>query len=150
MVVVGKRAVLDLFNVLRNSRDRDFRELGEAFGEFRLEVGEHAEQIVAEKDLSVSADAGADADGWDGELLGNQLGYFGRHRLELEHEAAGILDRQRILEDFHGRIRRAPLNLEAAEHRNGVRRQADMRRGRNAGIDQRFQEYGPAICRPAA
>ena len=69
----------------------------------------------------------------------NQRGDLRRHRLEFQHEAAGILDRQCVLEDFHRRIRRAALDLEAAEHRDGVRRQADMRGGRNAGIDQRLE-----------
>jgi hypothetical protein len=43
--------------------------LGKALGEFRLEVGEHAEQVVAEQHLPIRADAGANADGRDGELL---------------------------------------------------------------------------------
>ena len=64
---------------------------------------------------------------------------LGRHRLEFQHEAAGILDRQRIFQDLHGGIRGAALDLEAAEHRDGVRREPDMRRGRNAGVDQRLR-----------
>jgi hypothetical protein len=61
----------------------------------------------------------------------------GRHGLEFQHEAAGIFDRQRVLQDLHGRIRGAALNLEAAEHGDGMRSQADMGRGRNAGVHQR-------------
>ena len=64
----------------------------------------------------------------------------GRHGLEFQHEAAGIFDRQRVLQDLHGRIRGAALNLEAAEHGDGMRSQADMGRGRNAGVHQRAQD----------
>ena len=124
----------------RDAVDRDLGQLGEALGELRLEVGEHAEQVVAEQDLPVGADAGADADGRDRQLLGDQLGDLRRHRLELEHEAAGVLDRERVLEDLHRGVRRAALDLEAAEHRDGVRRQADVRGGRDAGIDQRLED----------
>ena len=120
--------------------DRDLGQVGEALGELRLEVGEHAEQVVAEQDLPVGADAGADADGGDLELLRDHRGDLRRHRLELEHEAARVLDRERVLEDLHRRLRGAALDLEAAEHRDGVRREADVRGGRNAGIDQRLQD----------
>ena len=83
---------------------------------------------------------GADADGRDLELLGDQLGDLRRHRLELQHEAAGVLDRERVLEDLHRRFRGAPLDAEAAEHRHGVRREADVRGGRDAGVDQRLED----------
>ncbi len=92
---------------------------------------------MAEQDLPVGADAGADADGGDGELLGDQPGDLGRHRLELQHETAGVLDRQRILENLHGSIGRPTLDLEAPEHGDGVRGQPDVRGGGDAGVDER-------------
>ena len=139
VVVVGKRALFDFLDVFPDAVDGDFGQLGEALGEFRLEVGEHAEQVVAEQNLAVGSDACADADCRDRQLLGDQFRDLGRHGFEFQHEAAGILDGERVLENLHRGVGRAALDLEAAEHRDGVRRQADVRSGRDAGIDQRLE-----------
>ncbi len=73
------------------------------------------------------------------QLFGDEPGDLRRHRLEFQHEAAGVLDRQSVFEDLHRRVGGAALDLEAAEHGDGVRRQPDMRSGRNSGVDQRAQ-----------
>ncbi len=72
MVVIGEGAVLDFLNVLPDAGDGDLRQLGKTLGELGLEVGEDAEQVVAQQDLlPVGAGAGPDAYGGDGELLGD-------------------------------------------------------------------------------
>ena len=68
------------------------------------------------------------------------LAILGRHRLELQHEAAGVLDGERVLQDLHGGVCRAALDLEAAEHGDGVRGQADVRGGGDAGVHKCFQD----------
>ena len=63
-----------------------------------------AEQVVTQQDLPVGADA--DADGRDGELLRDQAGDLRRHCLELQHEAAGVLDGECIESSLTRRGRR--------------------------------------------
>src|SRR5689334_11065373 len=66
VIVVGEGALFDLLHILLDAGYRNLGQLGKALGEFRLEVGEHAEQVVAEQDLPVRADACANADGRNG------------------------------------------------------------------------------------
>ena len=71
VLVVWKRSVLDLFDVLTDPSDRDFSEPRKSLGEFRLEISKHAEQIMTQQNLAIGADAGADANGGDSQLFGN-------------------------------------------------------------------------------
>src|SRR5262245_55937285 len=73
VLVIRERAVLDLFHILSDARDRDLRELGVALGELRLEVSEHTKQVVAQENLTIAADSGADPDGRNRELRRNEL-----------------------------------------------------------------------------
>src|SRR5688572_33224373 len=102
VIVVGKLARPHVGGVRLQARHRDLREVGVALGELRLEVGERAQEIVGQQDLPVGARACADADGGDLELAGDDRGDLRRHRLEFQHEAARVLDRERVLEDLHG------------------------------------------------
>src|SRR5687768_3293637 len=142
VILVGKLAAPHLGGVLLEAADRDFGQVGIALGELRLEVGEHAQQVVRQENLPVGTGPGADADGGDLELLGNGLRDLRRHRLELEHEAAGVLDRERVLEDLHGCLGGAALDAKPAEHRHRVRRKPDMRSRRDAGVNQRLEDVG--------
>src|SRR5687767_5168586 len=58
VVVIGERALFHFLDVFPDAADCDFGELGEALGELRLEVGENAEQVVAEQYLPIGADPG--------------------------------------------------------------------------------------------
>src|SRR5579864_4235304 len=140
VVVVRKLARLHLGDVLRESRDRNLRQVRVPLRELRLEVGENAQQVVAEQDLAVGARTRADADRRDLELLRNDTRDRGRHRFEFEHEAAGVLDGERVGQDLHRRRGGTSLDLEAAEDGNRVRRESDVRGRRNAGIDERLQD----------
>src|SRR5262249_15612285 len=118
----------------------DFRQLRETFGEFRLEIGEDAEEIIAKQDLAIAADAGADANGWYCQLLRDEFCDSGRHRLELQHETAGVLDSECVFQDFHRRVRSPALNFEATEHGNGVWREPNVGSGGNSSVDQCTQD----------
>ena len=146
MVVVREAPFLDLLDVLPDAADSDLGQVGETLGELGLEVGEHAEQIVTQQDLAVGAHTGPDTDRGYFELLGDQARDLAGHRLEFQHETAGVLYGQSVLQNRHRRLRRATLDPEAAEHGDGVRRQADVRGGRNAGIDQGFQDVRLALA----
>src|SRR5579875_1586090 len=69
VIVVGERAFLDFLHILPNARNGNLGQLGIAFGELRLEVGKHAQKVVAKKDLAIAARPGPNANGGDGELL---------------------------------------------------------------------------------
>src|SRR5437879_13853698 len=94
----------DALPICLEASHRDLGEVASALCEFRLEVGEYAEQIVGEQDLPVGAIARADADGRDLELARDHRGDLRRHGLEFEHKAASVLDGESILEDLHRRI----------------------------------------------
>src|SRR4029077_6440915 len=52
VVVVRERPLLDFLNVLADSGDRDVGQVRKTFSEFRLEIGEDAEQIMTQQDLA--------------------------------------------------------------------------------------------------
>src|SRR2546430_1080645 len=101
VIVVRESAALDVFHVRLEAGHCDLGEVAVALCEFRLEVGEYAEQVIGEQDLPVGAIARADADGRDLELARDHRGDLRRHGLEFEHKAAGVLDGESILEDLH-------------------------------------------------
>ena len=67
------------------------------------------------------------------ERLGDRCG----NRLEDDREAAGRLQRQRLLGELRRRLGGLALGLEAAEGGGGLRRQADVAHHRDAGADDR-------------
>src|SRR5579875_3970597 len=145
MVVVGKFARFHLLDIPANAIHGDFRQIAEPLGELGLEVGEDAEQVIAQQDLPVGAGARADSDRRDRELLRDQRCDRARHGLELEHETTGILDGERILKDLERIFGGTALNPEAAEHGDGMGRESDMGGGRNACINQRLEDMGLAF-----
>src|SRR6185437_4312388 len=62
VIVVGKAARLDLGDVFRQSPDRHLGQIRIPLRELRLEIGENAQQVIAEQDLAVGACTRADAD----------------------------------------------------------------------------------------
>ena len=146
VVVIGKGAGAHVGGVVGQALDRDLGQVGVALGELGFEIGEDAKKVVAEQDLPVSARAGADADGRDLELGGDDAGDRGRHRLELEHETAGVLDGQRVLQDVHRVLGRLALHAEAAIHRDAVRGHADMAGRGDACVHQCLEDVGLAAA----
>ncbi len=79
------------------------------------------------------------------ELLRDRGGDRCGHGFEFEHETAGILNRKRVLENLERIHGSATLHAKPAEHRHGVRREADVRSRRNPRIDERFENVGLAL-----
>ena len=67
----------------------------------------------------------------------DRLGDRGRHGLEHDREAAGLLERERVLVELHGLRGRPALGLEAAEHRRRLRGQPDVAHHGHAGARER-------------
>ena len=81
---------------------------------------------MPDEHLPVALGAGADPDRRDGERRGDPRGDRRRHRLEHDREAAGRLERERVVVEPERRVGRAALGAEAAELRRRLRRQADV------------------------
>src|SRR4029077_17566134 len=106
--------------------DDDRPELGVALRELRLELAEQAEDVVEHEHLAVTVNARTDADRGDGQALGGELGDRRRDRLEDDRERAGVLERERVVEELAGRATGLRLDLEATELRNALRREPDV------------------------
>ena len=91
------------------------------------------EQVVEHEHLAVGARPGADADDRDLHVLHDHVGHLGGDRLEDDREAAGLLERERVLEHLARPRGRAALGAVAAERGRGLRRQADVAHHRHAG-----------------
>src|SRR5439155_613657 len=63
-----------------------------ALDEARRKAGEQADQVMEHEDLAVAMRACADADGRDGDALGDQPRERRRHQLEHHAPAAGALE----------------------------------------------------------
>ena len=81
---------------------------------------------MVDEHLAVGRRPCADPDRRHRQCLGDALGYRGRNGFEHDREAARCFERERVLEELPGLIRRAALRLEAAEHGRRLRGQADM------------------------
>lgn len=92
-----------------------------------------ARHVRLHQHLARTASTGADANGGDAELLGDDGGDFLGHGLEDHGEAAGVLDGEGVLEDGHGRRGRLALDAEAAEGVLALRGEADVAEDGDAG-----------------
>src|SRR5690625_4239324 len=85
---IRKGAVLDLLDIVFQAGDSDLRQVPVTLGELRLEIGENAEQIIADHCLTIGAGAGTDADGRNLQFLRDESRDLRRHGLKFQHEAA--------------------------------------------------------------
>jgi hypothetical protein len=92
---------------------------------------------VKNEDLAVAGGSRADADRRNSDGAGDPLRDGGRDALEDDREAAGLLERDRVLEQLACLRGRAALGAETAEHRRGLRRQADVAHHRDPCADER-------------
>ena len=116
VLLLGERAVAHIGGIaLERVADR-LRELGVSLDEARRVTLVEAEQVVPHEHLAVRAGAGADADRRDRQRLGHPRGDRRGHRLEHDREAAGGLQRERVVEQLLRLAGGAALRLEAAEH----------------------------------
>src|SRR3954471_9567921 len=131
----GEDAGADLLGVGRHGVDHRLAQLRVALDELGLERVVDAEQVVVDEHLAVGARARADADHGDLHVLHDQVGQLVRDRLEDDREAAGVLERERVLEHLLAPLRGAALGAVAAERGRGLRGQADVAHNRRAGLD---------------
>src|SRR5882672_5459715 len=97
-----------------------------ALDEARRKAGEQADQVMEYENLTVAMRACADADGRDGDALGDQTRERRRHQLQHHAPAAGALERLRAFQDAPRVLLVLALQLVAAERRRGLRREPDM------------------------
>ncbi len=135
--MLGRRvlAALDLVPVLLDGAHRlgpDVAVLLDELGQeaARREVAGH---VGLDEDLAGAAGAGADANGGDLELLGDDGGDVFRDGLEDHGEAAGVLDGEGVVEDGHGGVGRLALDAEAAEGVLALRGETDVAEDGDAG-----------------
>src|SRR3954454_19610848 len=111
----GEHAGADLLGVGRHRVDHRLAKLGVALDELGLERVVDAEQVVVDEHLAVGARARSDADHRDLHVLHDQVGQLVGDRLEDDREAAGLLEREGVLEHLAGALGRAALGAGAAQ-----------------------------------
>src|SRR5262245_44912637 len=97
-----------------------------ALGEARRELLEQAQHVRRYHALAIAIDPRSVADRWHAKARGDDPGDLARDALEDDGEGAGLLERQRVLQQPPARGRVAALNLEPAQLRRILRRQPDM------------------------
>ncbi len=96
--------------------------------------------------MPVRSPTGADADGRNFQLLGDQFRDAVGNGFKFQHETARVLNGQRVVQNLHRRFRSTALDFEPTEHRHGVWSQADVRGSGNARVDERFENVGLALA----
>lgn len=135
--MLGRRVLttLDIVPVLLNRAYRfgpDVAILLDKLGE-EASRGEVARHVGLDEDLSRAAGAGADTNGGDGELAGDDGSDVFGDGLEDHGEAAGVLDGEGVVEDGHGGVGRLALDAEAAEGVLALWGESDVAEDRDAG-----------------
>ena len=92
--------------------------------------------VLPDQHLPVAVDARADADGGDHQLGGHPLGDVGGHHLQHDREGARVLQGQGGAHQLVTGVA-AALHPVAPELVLALRREADVRHDRHAGVDQR-------------
>ena len=93
-----ERAVLHLVHVSAERIHHALTDIVELLGELGREVHVHAEHVLIDQHLSVTACARADADGRDGQLFRDERRQLGRYALEHDRKCTGLLYGEGILE----------------------------------------------------
>ena len=138
MLLLREATVAHLFHVRADGCLDRLRQVRVLLDEARRVALVEAEQVVPDEHLSVAVHACADADRRHGQRLGDPRRNRGRHGLEHDREAAGSLERERVLVEPHRLLGRPALRLEAAEHRRRLGRQPEVTHHRDAGTDDRL------------
>jgi hypothetical protein len=102
---------------------------------------EHAEQVVAQQQLTATGRAGADAEGKDLHGIVDGLGDGRGHGLALEAAGTGLYG-EAVLDNAHGFLRAPALQLEAAIMVHEMWAHADVAHHRHAGIGDRLDNGG--------
>ena len=120
------------------------------FGELGREVHVHAEHVLIDQHLSVTACTRADADGRDGQLFRMSAASLGGTHSSTTENAPASLYGEGILEQPLCRILALALYFKAAEHVDALRRHADMCLHRNARIRNGANLLGNGCACPPA
>ena len=144
LLLRGEGAGADFLGVGADGGDDDLGEVGVLLGVLRDEVGVEAEEVVPDLHLAVALRAGADADGRDVELLGDDARDVDGHRLEDDGVGAGFLQGHGVVQQADGGGGRLALHLVAAELVDRLRRQAEVAHHRDAGLDEQAHRLGDA------
>ena len=125
--VGGEAAVVHVIAVLASRAGNLLAKIDVLAGEFRRAVDAQADEIVENEHLAVAIGAGADADGRDAKFLRDARSEFARHGFEDDGKSSGGFDGARVTHQTFGGFDRFSLNAKAAEFKNGLRREADVR-----------------------
>src|ERR1700684_4129857 len=116
------------------------RNLGAKVGtlpsEFRFVTDSESNEIVKNQNLSVAIGSGADADGWDLELVGNAGGDFARHGFQHDGKCSRRFDGSRVAFELARSVSGFALHVESAQSVDRLRGEADVAHHRNFGFDQ--------------
>ena len=85
--------------------------------------------------LAVAVTTGADADRGHGDRVGHQARHRVGHALEHHGEAAGLGERDRVVDDLPGGVEGLALHPEPAEGVDRLRREADVAHHRDLGVE---------------
>ena len=93
--------------------------------------------------LAVAVAAGADADRGTGHGVGDEPGHGVGHALEHDGEAAGLGERDRVVDERPGGLEVLALHPEAAERVDRLRREAEVAHHRDLGVEDRAHRVEP-------
>src|SRR5437660_4058624 len=96
-----------------------------------------AEEVVIDEYLTVAGGTRSDPDRRDAQAARDLRGDRRRNRFEHDGEAARGLELERVVDQLPRRLAGLSLRLEAAEHRRGLRREADVTHHGNARAHNR-------------
>ena len=85
-----------------------------------------------------------------GNGVGDEAGDGVGHALEHDREAAGVGERDRVVDDRPRGLEVLALHAEAAEGVNGLRREAEVAHHRDLGVEDRAARRRGACGRPRA
>src|SRR5207247_5712649 len=98
-----------------------------ALGELRLELAIEAENVVKHEHLAIAIHARADPDGRDRKTLGRERTDRRGNALQHDRESSGVLERESVFDEATRGARGLRLHLEAAELRDALRRETNVR-----------------------
>ena len=93
-----------------------------------VRVGEHPEHVMVDQDLAAGSRAGADADGWDLELVSDRGRELRRNTLEHNREAPRVLQPESLVVDLLCLLGGLAQGSEPAQDADRLRSQAWARR----------------------
>ena len=142
---VGKLESTDVVTVLGNGLGGGAADGRVSAGVPGRVVGAGGEDVVNHLDLAITKDTGADADGRDGDSLGNELGQGGGDAFEDYGECTCILEGFGVSEELGCLLGGLALAAVAAELVHRLRREPDVPHDRDAVLDDVVDGVGDGL-----